>query len=311
MYGLFKNVNSQLIRHGTERSRSFCFGRPRGRFSRRRTKQRRVSASSLSVAVRRLETRLELRLLNRTTRSVAPTEAGAAVARQTHGHSSAKWKPRWTCSTASAMKPTGTLQTERAVERRAHRITGRHQRPFLKAYPDIRVEVVVEDGFVDVLSIGCDAGIRYDERLGQDMIAVPIGPRVQRFATAAAPCLFRPCMDVPSIHANCFRMRVCVGDLPGGATPTCVFERDGEVLQLNPSGPLMVRPGAAIDLAVSCCDRGRRHHPSVRRHAAAYFESVALESRFSNPGGNRFQDRFSTIPDGGICPRRSAHSSTF
>ena len=59
--------------------------------------------------------------------------------------------------------------------------------PFLAAYPDIRLEVIAEDSFVDVLAAGCDAGIRYDERLEQDMIAVPIGPRVQRFATAASP----------------------------------------------------------------------------------------------------------------------------
>jgi DNA-binding transcriptional LysR family regulator len=58
--------------------------------------------------------------------------------------------------------------------------------PFLAAYPDIQLEVVAEDGFVDVLAAGCDAGIRYDGRLEQDMIAVPIGPRRQRFATAAA-----------------------------------------------------------------------------------------------------------------------------
>ena len=59
--------------------------------------------------------------------------------------------------------------------------------PFLAAYPDIRLEVIAEESFVDVLAAGCDAGIRYDERLEQDMIAVPIGPRVQRFAVAASP----------------------------------------------------------------------------------------------------------------------------
>ncbi len=59
--------------------------------------------------------------------------------------------------------------------------------PFLQTYPDIRLEVVTEESFVDMLAAGCDAGIRYDERLEQDMIAVPIGPRFQRFATAASP----------------------------------------------------------------------------------------------------------------------------
>ncbi len=57
---------------------------------------------------------------------------------------------------------------------------------FLAAYPDIRLEVTADDSLVDVLAAGCDAGIRYDERLEQDMIAVPIGPRRQRFAAAAS-----------------------------------------------------------------------------------------------------------------------------
>ena len=59
--------------------------------------------------------------------------------------------------------------------------------PFLAAYPDIRLEVIAEDGFVDMLAAGCDAAIRYHERLEQDMIAIPIGPRVQRYAAAASP----------------------------------------------------------------------------------------------------------------------------
>jgi DNA-binding transcriptional LysR family regulator len=63
---------------------------------------------------------------------------------------------------------------------------------FLAAYPEIRLEVIAEDSFIDMLAAGCDAGIRYDERLEQDMIAVPIGPQVQRFAAAAAPRLPRP-----------------------------------------------------------------------------------------------------------------------
>ncbi|MGO7718851.1 LysR substrate-binding domain-containing protein, partial [Rhizobium johnstonii] len=57
--------------------------------------------------------------------------------------------------------------------------------PFLASYPDIRLEVVTDEIFVDVIAAGCDAGIRYDERLEQDMIAIPIGPRIQRFAIAA------------------------------------------------------------------------------------------------------------------------------
>ena len=120
---------------------------------------------------------------------------------------------------------------------------------FLKAYPDIRLEVIVEDGFVDVLAAGCDAGIRYDERLEQDMIAVPIGPRVQRFATAASPAYLdtrgRPQHPRDLLAHSCMR-----GQFASGAMPAWEFERDGEVVRVDPTGPLLVRIGAAADLAV-------------------------------------------------------------
>jgi DNA-binding transcriptional LysR family regulator len=127
--------------------------------------------------------------------------------------------------------------------------------PFLKAFPDIRLEVIVEDGFVDVLAAGCDAGIRYDERLEQDMIAVPIGPRVQRFATAASPAYLdahgRPEHPSDLLAHACLR-----GRFASGATPAWEFERDGEVLRVDPVGPLMVRLGAAADLAVDAAVAG-------------------------------------------------------
>ncbi|MGF6918610.1 LysR family transcriptional regulator [Paraburkholderia sp. 40] len=207
-----------------------------------------VSASSLSVAVRRLETKLGLRLLNRTTRSVAPTEAGLRLIE--------KLTPLFGEMEAALDvlngfrdKPTGTLKLN-VPSSVARIVLPDVLARFLKQYPDIRVEVVVEDGFVDVLSIGCDAGIRYDERLEQDMIAVPIGARVQRFATAASPAYLdahgRPQHPGELLAHACLR-----GQFASGAMPTWYFERDGELLQLNPTGPLLVRPGAAIDLAVS------------------------------------------------------------
>ena len=233
-----------------------------------------VSASSLSVAVRRLETRLGLRLLNRTTRSVAPTEAGARLIE--------KLTPLFSEMEAALDvlngfrdTPSGTLKLN--VPSSAARIVLPNViASFLKRYPDIRVEVVVEDGFVDVLSIGCDAGIRYDERLEQDMIAVPIGPRVQRFATAAAPAYLdvhgRPDHPRELLSHACLR-----GQFAGGATPTWYFEKDGEVLQLNPSGPLLVRPGAAIDLAVSCAVAGVGVIHLFEDMLRPHLESGALE----------------------------------
>jgi len=212
-----------------------------------------VSASSLSIAVRRLETKLGLRLLNRTTRSVAPTEAGQRLIE--------KLTPLFSEMEAALdvlnvfrEKPSGTLKLN--VPSSAARIVlPSIVAPFLKTYPDIRVEVVVEDGFIDVLSIGCDAGIRYDERLEQDMIAMPIGPRVQRFATAATTEYLdtygRPEHPRELLEHACLR-----GQFAGGAMPTWDFERNGEVVRLDPSGPLVVRPGAAIELAVSAALAG-------------------------------------------------------
>jgi DNA-binding transcriptional LysR family regulator len=246
-----------------------------------------VSASSLSIAVRRLESKFGIRLLNRTTRSVAATEAGLRLIE--------KLTPLFSEMEAALDvlngfrdKPTGTLKLN--VPSSAARIVlPTIIAPFLKAYSDIRVEVVVEDGFVDVLSIGCDAGIRYDERLDQDMIAVPIGPRVQRFATAAAPSYLdahgRPEHPRELLSHACLR-----GQFAGGATPTWDFERNGEVVRLSPSGPLLVRPSAAVDLAISGAVAGVGVIHLFEDMLRPYLESGALEpilepwwQRFSGP----------------------------
>lgn len=246
-----------------------------------------VSASSLSIAVRRLESKLGLRLLNRTTRSVAPTEAGRRLI-ETLTPLFSEMEAALDVLNGFRDTPTGTLKLN--VPSSAARIVlPEIIAPFLKAYPDIRVEVVVEDGFVDVLSIGCDAGIRYDERLEQDMIAIPIGPRVQRFATAAAPSYLdahgRPGHPRELLSHACLR-----GQFTGGATPTWYFECNGEVVQLNPSGPLLVRPGAAIDLAVSSAVAGVGVIHLFEDMLRPHLESGALEpiltpwwQRFSGP----------------------------
>ena len=137
-------------------------------------------------------------------------------------------------------RPAGTLRLNVPVSA-ARLVLPAIVPPFLAAYPDIRLEVVAEESFVDVLAAGCDAGIRYDERLEQDMIAVPIGPRVQRFATAAAPA-YLDATAGRSIRAICSTHACLRGRFPSGAMPTWEFERDGEVVRVDPTGPLLVRP---------------------------------------------------------------------
>ena len=207
-----------------------------------------VSASSLSAAVRRLEAKLGLRLLNRTTRSVAPTEAGQRLLESITPLFS-EMEAALDVLNGYREKPVGTLKLNVPASA-ARTILPGVLAPFHRAYPEIRVEVVVEDGFVDVLQIGCDAGIRYDERLEQDMIAIPIGPRVERFATVASPAYLaargRPEHPRELLGHACLRVQFA-----GGALPLWHFERDGEVLRLDPPTPLVVRPGAALDLLIN------------------------------------------------------------
>ena len=212
-----------------------------------------VSASSLGEAVRRLEARLGVRLLNRTTRSVAPTEAGARLFERL-GPALGETLAALDVVNAFRDRPAGTLRLN-VPGSAARLVLPAILAPFLKAYPDIQLEVIVEEGFVDVLAEGCDAGIRYEERLEQDMIAVPIGPRVQRFATAASPA-YLDARGRPR-HPRDLLTHACVrGKFASGAIPAWDFERDGEVVRINPAGPLLVRLGAGADLAVSAAVAG-------------------------------------------------------
>jgi DNA-binding transcriptional LysR family regulator len=214
---------------------------------------RRVSPSSLSEAIKRLETKLGVRLINRTTRSIAPTEAGARLLDRL---APALGEVETAMDVVNAFKdrPAGTLRLN-VPATVARLVLPSIVTPFLKTYPDIRLEVTIEDAFVDVLAAGCDAGIRYEERLEQDMIAVPIGPRVQRIATAASPAYLeahgRPKHPRDLLNHACLR-----GQFASGAMPIWEFERDGEIVKVDPSGPLVVRLGAAADLAVSAAVAG-------------------------------------------------------
>ncbi|OIR09964.1 HTH-type transcriptional regulator PgrR [mine drainage metagenome] len=207
-----------------------------------------VSASALSEAVRRLEGELGVRLLHRTTRSVAPTEAGARLLERL-GPIFAELEAALDVVNGFRDRPAGTLRLNVPVS--AARLVLPALIPgFLRAYPEIRLEVTAEDRFVDLLAAGCDAGIRYDERLAQDMIAVPIGPRVQRFAAAAAPAYLerrgRPGHPRDLLAHDCLRGRFASGAL----LSPWAFERNGESVRIDPGGPLLVQIGAATELMV-------------------------------------------------------------
>jgi DNA-binding transcriptional LysR family regulator len=246
-----------------------------------------TSASGLSEAVRRLETQLGIRLLNRTTRSVAPTEAGSRLLERLSPALS---------EVASALdvvnkfrdKPSGTLRLNVPIS--AARLVLPEIVPrFLAAYPDIQLDVVAQDSFIDVLAAGFDAGIRYEERLEQDMIAVPIGPRTQRFAAAATPAYLdrhgRPQHPRELLEHACLR-----GRFSSGAMSTWEFERAGELVRIDPKGPLLVSIGTATDLAVDASLAGVGIICLFEDWLRPHFDSGALEpvlepwwQRFSGP----------------------------
>lgn len=211
------------------------------------------SASSLSEAVRRLEARLGVRLLNRTTRSVVTTEAGARLLDRL-GPALGEVEAALDVVNGFRDRPAGTLRLNVPVSA-SRLVLPRIVPRFLAAYPDIRLDVIAEDSFVDILAAGCDAGIRYDERLERDMIAVPIGPRRQRYATAASPAYLdrrgRPGHPSELLSHACLR-----GRFASGATPAWEFEREGELVTIDPPGPLVVRIGPATDLAVDAALAG-------------------------------------------------------
>jgi DNA-binding transcriptional LysR family regulator len=212
--------------------------------------RRGVSASALSEAVRRLEAGLGRRLLNRTTRSVTPTEAGERLL--------ARLDPalREVAAALDSVQgpddgPTGTLRLNVPAVVARLILPGLLGR-FLAQYPGIVMEVVAEDRFVDVLAAGFDAGVRYDERLEQDMITVPIGPREQRFVTAAAPAYLaargRPAHPGALAGHDCIRHR-----FGSGVTHPWEFQRGAELIKLNPRARLLAN---SVDLQIEAAIQG-------------------------------------------------------
>ncbi|MBN9082370.1 MAG: LysR family transcriptional regulator [Rhizobiales bacterium 62-17] len=233
-----------------------------------------MSPSGLSEAVRRLEEQLGVRLLHRTTRSVVPTEAGERLLERL---SPALGEVEAALDVVNNFRdrPAGTLKLNVPVAA-VRLVLPAIVSPFLAAYPDVRLEVIVEDGFVDVVASGCDAGIRYEETLEQDMIAVPIGPRVQRYATGAAPSYLkrhgRPQHPRDLLNHACLR-----GRFASGVTAPWEFMRDGEIIRVDPTGPLLVRIGAGADLVVAAALAGTGIITLFEDWLRPYFESGALE----------------------------------
>jgi DNA-binding transcriptional LysR family regulator len=194
-----------------------------------------VSQSALSHTIRELEARLGVRLLTRTTRSVAPTEAGERLIR-TVGPRFEEIEAELAAVSELRERPAGTIRIT-ATDYAADTILWPKLAKFLRAYPDIKVEIVVDYGFTDIVAQRFDAGVRSGEDVAKDMIAVRISPDM-RIAVVGTPSYFRgrpePKRPQDLIDHNCINLRLSTH----GGLYAWEFEKGGRELRVRVEGQL-------------------------------------------------------------------------
>ncbi|ACS56545.1 MULTISPECIES: LysR family transcriptional regulator [Rhizobium] len=195
-----------------------------------------VSQSALSHTIRGLEERLGLRLLTRTTRSVAPTEAGERLL-VSIGPRLDEIESELAALSAFREKPAGTIRIN-AGEHAADAVLWPALEKLLPDYPDINVEIIVDYGLTDIVAERYDAGVRLGEQVAKDMIAVRIGPDM-RMAVVGSPAYFgtrpKPLTPQELTDHNCINLR-----LPTyGSVYAWEFEKDGRELRVRVEGQLV------------------------------------------------------------------------
>ncbi len=268
-------------------------------------KQLGLSPSTVSEKISALELSLGVPLFTRSTRSVTATEAGQALA--------GRIAPLLMEMRAALNDVTSTRQILRGELKL--NVTGAVMVDilpplldrFLSRHPQIRVEIMVEDRLVDAIAAGCDAGIRYGEHLAKDVIAVPIGPRIQRLALAAAPAYLasRGAIDHPAdlLDHDCIRMKFSSGVLVPWR-----FEYQGETINVDHPGYITIGvdgASAAIDLA----RWARALSPRLKTGYSLISTAGNLNLSYPN-GGKPLKDPGSIFP-AGLPLRHYAHLLIF
>ncbi|WP_404336879.1 LysR family transcriptional regulator [Sphingomonas sp. MMS12-HWE2-04] len=229
-----------------------------------------ISQSALSHTVRRLEAKLGLRLLTRTTRSVAPTEAGERLL-ETLRPALDEIDDKLASLTELRERPAGTVRiTSSGHAARAvlwpviDRLTAEN--------PDIQVEVNIENGLVDIVADRFDAGVRLGERLELDMIAMPVSPKL-RMAAFASPSYLaqrgRPETPYDLAGHSCISLRMATS----GALYAWEFEQGGKELRVKAEGQLVFNDA---DLIVSAALAGHGIGFMLEDHVARHFAEGSL-----------------------------------
>lgn len=216
-----------------------------------------VSQSALSHTIRGLETRLGIRLLTRTTRSVSPTEAGERLL-NTIGPHIEEIEAGLAVLSELRDKPAGTIRITTA-EHAADAILWPKLAKFLPDYPDIKVEINVDYGMTDIVAQRYDAGVRLGDQVAKDMIAVRIAPDL-RMAVVASPNYFskRPPPRTPQELAthDCINLRLPTH----GGLLTWEFEKEKHALNVRVEGQLVFNSGTQI-LRAALADFGVAYLP--------------------------------------------------
>jgi DNA-binding transcriptional LysR family regulator len=226
-----------------------------------------VSQSALSHTIRGLETRLGIRLLTRTTRSVSPTEAGERLL-QTVAPRLEEVEAELANLSGLRDKPAGLIRITSA-EHAADSVLWPRLPKFIQEHPDIKVEVNVDYGMTDIVAQRYHAGVRLGDQVEKDMVAVRIGPDL-RIAVVGAPSYFanRPPPRTPqdlSTH-NCINLRLPTHD----SFLAWEFENKGHVLRAHVQGQLAFNMGSHIlRAALAGCGVAYLPEDMVEPHVAA------------------------------------------
>jgi DNA-binding transcriptional LysR family regulator len=195
-----------------------------------------VSQSALSQTIRQLEARLGVRLLTRTTRSVSPTEAGERLL-QSVAPRLEEIEAELAALSGLRDKPTGTLRIS-VGDHAARTIIWPKLIGFLKTYPDIRVEITLDAGLIDIVTQRYDAGVRLGEQVAKDMIPVRIGPDI-RFVVVGSKSYLAgrkpPKTPQELVSHNCINLRLATH----GGLYAWEFEKSGRELKVRVEGQLV------------------------------------------------------------------------
>ena len=226
-----------------------------------------VTQSALSQAIRGLEERLQIRLLTRTTRSVAPTAAGERLA-QAIGHRFDEIEAELDALTELRDKPAGTVRIT-CGDNVLRTVLLPKLAPLLREYPDITLEFDMSYGFRDIVADRFDAGVRLGNTIDKDMIAVPIGPPL-RMAVVASPSYFeihpKPKTPQDLTAHRCINQRMP----SSGGLYVWDFARRGKQVNVRVDGPLIFNTSppqvdaALAGLGITLLPEDELAPPSVR-----------------------------------------------